>query len=169
MKLAFLCLCLASAASAAPSFFNYLPHYGASRQQVQQVRNAYAAGQPLPQTGYPAPISMEIIYPGTFPGGAIAGGNPSQGFIKYSIPQPPGRQSVEVIYPFDFSQQRMIPNMPHIPQLPNIFPFDYPPQTVPQQSPNFPAFETNPLPSQDPMQPVLQDQPIQTSQMPAQA
>ncbi|KAM9363697.1 secretory calcium-binding phosphoprotein 5 [Symphorus nematophorus] len=118
MKLAILCLCLASTASAAPSFFHYLPHYAGSRQQVPPTQ----------------------IYPHRFPG--AAGANqpfPSHGLIKYSIPQPPGRQSLEVYYPFDFSQQTI------------------------------PAFDANPPPSQDPLQPLQQDQPAQTSQMPAKA
>ncbi|KAF7664000.1 hypothetical protein LDENG_00193570 [Lucifuga dentata] len=176
MKLVILCLCLASTASAAPSFFHYLPHYAVSRQQAPQMRNAYAAGQPLPQTGVPAPISMELIYPQRFAGGAAAGANPaqpfsSQGFIKYSIPQAPGRQSLEVYYPYDFSQQRIMTNIPPMTQLPNVFPFEFPPQTVPQQipNPNIPTLDASPLPSQDPVQPVQQDQAIQTSQMPVKA
>ncbi|TKS68208.1 hypothetical protein D9C73_002269 [Collichthys lucidus] len=88
------------------SFFHYLPHYAGSRTQ-----------------------GPSQIYPHRFPG---AGGSnpaqpfPSHGFIKYSIPQPPGRQSVEVI----------------------------------------PSFDANPIPSQDPLQPLQQDQPAQTSQVP---
>nr|XP_046235244.1 secretory calcium-binding phosphoprotein 5 [Scatophagus argus] len=173
MKVAILCLCLATTASAAPSFFHYLPHYAGSRQQVppSQVKNPFAAAQSLPQPAITGAYSVELIYPHRFPG---AGGNPSQpfpthGFIKYSIPQPPGRQSVEVYYPYDFSQQRIMTNMPpmtNVPQMPNVLPFDFPPQNIPQQIPNIPSFDANPLPSQDPLQPLQQDQPTQTSQMP---
>ncbi|XP_067442053.1 secretory calcium-binding phosphoprotein 5 [Thunnus thynnus] len=170
MKLVILCLCLASTASAAPSFFRFLPHYAGSRQQV---RNTYPAGQSLPTLPQAGAYSVELIYPHSFAGGA-GGANPSQpfsshGFIKYSIPQPPGRQSVEVYYPYDFSQQRIMTNIPpmaNVPHLPNGLPFDYPPQNIPQQTPNIPSFDANPLPSQDPLQPLQQDQPTQTNKMP---
>ncbi|XP_027139602.1 secretory calcium-binding phosphoprotein 5 [Larimichthys crocea] len=171
MKLAILCLCLASTVSAAPSFFHYLPHYAGSRTQgPSQVKNPFTAGQALP--AIPGAYSVELIYPHRFPG--TGGSNPAQpfpshGFIKYSIPQPPGRQSVEVYYPYDFSQQRIMTNMPpmtNVPQMPNVLPFDYPQQNIPQQIPNIPSFDANPIPSQDPLQPLQQDQPAQTSQVP---
>uniref|UniRef100_A0A3Q3VZW8 Uncharacterized protein n=1 Tax=Mola mola TaxID=94237 RepID=A0A3Q3VZW8_MOLML len=154
MKLAILCLCLASTASAAPSFFHYLPHYAGARQQVQpsQVKTPFTApqNQPLVDGAY----SVELIYPHTFPG--TAGTNPAQnfpshGFIKYSIPQPPGRQSVEVYYPYDFTQQRVLTNMPPMANVPHL--------------PNVPSFDANPPPSQDPLPPLQQDQTIQTSQV----
>ncbi|KAA8594796.1 hypothetical protein FQN60_011931 [Etheostoma spectabile] len=173
MKLAILCLCLASMASAAPSIFHYLPHYAGSRQQVpsSQMRNPFAAGQSLPNPGIAGAYSVELIYPHRF---GAAGADPahpfsSQGFIKYSIPQPPGRQSVEVYYPYDFSQQRIMTNVPpmtNVPHMSNVLPFEYPPQNIPQM-PNYPSFDANPLPSQDPLQSLQQDQPPQTSQMPA--
>uniref|UniRef100_A0A672YBX5 Secretory calcium-binding phosphoprotein 5 n=1 Tax=Sphaeramia orbicularis TaxID=375764 RepID=A0A672YBX5_9TELE len=174
MKLAFLCLCLASTASAAPSFFHYLPHYSGSRQQAPptQVKNVYTPGVPLPQTGVPGAYSVELIYPHTFgaAGGATPGQTfPSHGLIKYSIPQPPGRQSVEVYYPYDFTQQKIItsiPPMSNVPLRPNVLPFEYPPQNIPQQIPNIPTFDASPLPSQDPLAPLQQDQPTQTSQVP---
>ncbi|KAL7405165.1 hypothetical protein ABVT39_024775 [Epinephelus coioides] len=142
MKFAILCLCLASTASAAPSIFHYLPHYAGSRPQIppSQVRNPFPAAQSLTPPGHPGAYSVELIYPHRFAGGA--GAQPF-GFMKISIPQPPGRSSVEV-----------------------VLPFDYPPQNIPQQMPNIPTFDASPLPSQDPLQP-LQDQPAQTSQMPA--
>ncbi|XP_059193063.1 secretory calcium-binding phosphoprotein 5 [Centropristis striata] len=176
MKFAILCLCLASTASAAPSIFHYLPHYAGSRPQVapSQVRTAFPVSPSLPQPGLPGGYSIELIYPHRFPGGPSPNcSNPfsSTGLIKYSIPQPPGRQSVEVYYPYDFSQGRIMTNLPpmtNVPHMPNVLPFDYPPQNIPQQIPNIPSFDANPLPSQDPMQPLLQDQPPQTSQMPAQ-
>ncbi|KAG7485552.1 hypothetical protein JOB18_013100 [Solea senegalensis] len=169
MKLAIVLLCLASSVSAAPSAFHYLTHYTGSRQQVppSQVKNPFAVGQPLPQTGLPGAYSVELIYPHRFPGGI--GGNAGQGFhgfIKYSIPQPPGRQSVEVYYPYDFSQQRIITNIPPMTNVPQALPFDFPPQNIPQQTLNIPSFDANPLPSQDPLQPLQQDQPTQTNQMP---
>ncbi|KAM4604303.1 secretory calcium-binding phosphoprotein 5 [Polymixia lowei] len=108
------------------------------------------------------------IFPG-FPGGATGGPGssfPSHGFIKYSLPKAPGRKSVEVYYPYDFTQQKMMPSIPQLPQMPNLFPFEYPPHTVPQQTPNIPNFDANPPQSQDPLQPALQDQPIQTGQVP---
>ncbi|KAE8300197.1 hypothetical protein D5F01_LYC00333 [Larimichthys crocea] len=108
------------------------------------------------------PSSSPVVFPSQKP-------FPSHGFIKYSIPQPPGRQSVEVYYPYDFSQQRIMTNMPpmtNVPQMPNVLPFDYPQQNIPQQIPNIPSFDANPIPSQDPLQPLQQDQPAQTSQVP---
>ncbi|XP_075896474.1 secretory calcium-binding phosphoprotein 5 [Nelusetta ayraudi] len=178
MKLAILCLCLASTASAAPSFFHYLPHLAGTRPQVapSQVRTPLTAPltlPQLPQPGLPGAYSVELIYPHRFPG--AAGVNPAQpfpthGFIKYSIPQPPGRQSVEVYYPYDFSQQRILTNLPpmanvpHMPN-PNVLPFEFPPQIIPQQIPNLPAFDVNPLPSQDPLPPLQQDLATQTSQV----
>ncbi|XP_068445524.1 secretory calcium-binding phosphoprotein 5 [Clinocottus analis] len=171
MKLIILCLSLASTACAAPSIFHYLPHYAGSRQPPSQMRNPFTAGQSLPQPGVPGAYSVELIYPHRVAGGAGGSGAQSFGFIKYSIPQPPGRQSVEVYYPYDFTQQRIMTNMPpmtNVPQMPNVFPFEYPPQNTPQQIPNIPSFNANALPSQDPMQTLQQDQPIQTSQMPAQ-
>ncbi|XP_075948100.1 uncharacterized protein LOC142950085 [Anarhichas minor] len=126
MKLVILCLCLASTACAAPSIFHYLPHYAGSRQQVppSQVRSPFTAGQSLPQPGAPGAYSYELIYPHRVAGGP-GGSNAAQsfGFIKYSIPQPPGRQSVEVYYPYDFSQQRIMTNIPpmtNVPQMPNV-------------------------------------------------
>ncbi|XP_065812928.1 secretory calcium-binding phosphoprotein 5 [Labrus bergylta] len=174
MMLAILCLCLASTVSAAPSFFHYLPHYAGSRQQVppSQMKIPFTAGQGLPQPGLTGAYSVEFLYPHQPVGGA-GGSNtaqpfPSHGFIKYSIPQPPGRQSVEVYYPYDFYQQRILTNIPpmtNVPQIPNVMPFDHPPQNIPQ-IPNISPFAASPLPSQDPMQPLQQDQPTQTSQVP---
>ncbi|KAL3067081.1 hypothetical protein OYC64_016935 [Pagothenia borchgrevinki] len=175
MKLIILCLCLASA-SAAPSIFHYLPHYAGSRPQVapSQVRNPFAMPS-LPQPGAAGAYSVELIFPHSFAGGA-GGSNPAQpfashGFMKISIPQPPGRQSVEVYYPYDFSQQRIMTNIPpmtNAPQMPHGLPFDFPPQNIPQQIPNIPTFDTgfNVLPSQDPLQTLQQDQPTQTNKMP---
>ncbi|KAK7929225.1 hypothetical protein WMY93_005620 [Mugilogobius chulae] len=154
------------------SIFHYLPHYTGSRQvPPSQVKNVFPGAPALPQTGVPGAYSVELIYPHTF-GGTVAGGAAgqsfsTQGFIKYSIPQPPGRQSVEVYYPYDFAQQRIITNMPpmsNVPQSPNVLPFDFPPQNSPQ-SPNIPAFDVKPLPSQDPLQQAQRDQPVQTSQL----
>ncbi|XP_034442811.1 secretory calcium-binding phosphoprotein 5 [Hippoglossus hippoglossus] len=172
MNLAIIFLCLASTVSAAPSAFHYLNHYTGSRPQLPPSQiHPFAGGQPLPPAGLPGAYSVELIYPHRFPGG-LGGSNPGQsyhGFIKYSIPQPPGRQSVEVYYPYDFAQQRIITNLPPMTNVPQTVPFDYPPQNIPnipQQNLNIPSFDANPMPSQDPLQP-LQDQPPQTSQMPA--
>ncbi|XP_071360610.1 secretory calcium-binding phosphoprotein 5 [Trachinotus anak] len=171
MKLAILCLCLASTASAAPSPFHYLTHYTGSRQQVppSQVKTPFAAGQPLPQTEIPAAYSVELLYPHNF-GGSNAG-LPRHGFLKYSIPQPPGRQSVEIYYPYDFSQQKIITSIAPVSNIPQVFQMDYPPPPpiphIPQQTLNFPSFDANPVPSQDPLQPLQQDQPTQINQMPA--
>ncbi|XP_069023943.1 secretory calcium-binding phosphoprotein 5 [Embiotoca jacksoni] len=171
MKLAILCLCLVGTACAAP--FQYLPHFTGSRQQAlpSQVRNPFPAGFPHP--GVPGAYSVELIYPPSFTGGA--GGSspaqsfPSYGFIKYSIPQPPGRQSVEVFYPYDFARQAIIPFPPMTngPAVPEALPFEFPPQNSPQQIFNTPSFDANALPSQDPLQPLQQDQAAQTSQIPA--
>ncbi|XP_068178542.1 secretory calcium-binding phosphoprotein 5 [Antennarius striatus] len=175
MKLAILCLSLATTTLAAPSFFHYLPHYAGSRQQVppSQVKSPFSAGQPLPQLGIPGAYSMEFIYPHRFGGTGNPGQTfPSHGLLKVSIPQPPGRQSVELYYPYDFSQQRILTNMHpmrNTPQIPNVLPFEFPPQNIPQPMPNIPAFDANPLPSQDPLQPLQQDQPTPTSQTPTNA
>ncbi|TNM86180.1 secretory calcium-binding phosphoprotein 5 [Takifugu flavidus] len=170
MKLAILCLCLASTASAAPSFFHYLPHYGGPRQQVapapSQVKTPFTAAQTLTQPGLVGGYSVELLFPHRFPG--TPGANtaqpfPSHGFIKYSIPQPPGRQSVEVYYPYDFSQQRILTNIPpltNVPHLPSVLPFE-----IPAHIPNVAVFDSPP-PSQDPLPPLQQDQPTQTSQVP---
>ncbi|KAK5899611.1 hypothetical protein CesoFtcFv8_009072 [Champsocephalus esox] len=175
MKLIILCLCLASA-SAAPSIFHYLPQYAGSRPQVapSQARNPFA-NPSLPQPGAAGAYSVELIYPHSFAGGA-GGSNPAQpfashGFMKISIPQPPGIQSVEVYYPYDFSQQRIMTNIPpmtNAPQMPHGLPFDFPLQNIPQQIPNIPTFDTgfNTLQSQDPLQTLQQDQPTQTNKMP---
>ncbi|XP_072239941.1 secretory calcium-binding phosphoprotein 5 [Leuresthes tenuis] len=171
MKLAIFCLCLAGTASAVP--YQYLPNYTGSRQQVPptQVKSPLIAG--FPQAGLPGAYSMEFIYPYGFGGGA-AGPNPEQpisryGLVKFSIPQPPGRQSLEVFYPYDFTNQRVMQNMPPMtngPISPDVLPFGYPPQNIPQQPVNIPPFNTNAVPSQDPLQSLQQDQPTQTNQMP---
>ncbi|XP_067355817.1 secretory calcium-binding phosphoprotein 5 [Channa argus] len=167
MKLALLCLCLATTASAAPSPFHYLSHYTAPRQQV------FPPAPSLPQIGIPGAYSVELIYPHRLPVGT-GGSNgglpfPSQGLLKISIPQPPGRQSVELYYPYDFSQQRIMTNMPPMsnsPQMPQGLPFEYPFSNTPQQAQNNPPFDTNPHPSQGPNQAVHQDQPMQANQIP---
>nr|XP_020457681.1 uncharacterized protein LOC109961316 [Monopterus albus] len=90
--------------------------------------------------------------------------------MKVSIPQPPGRQSVEVYYPYDFAQQKIIKSIPPMTNAPHVlntvFPFEYPFPHFPQQTLNNPAFDASPLPSQDPMQPLQQDEPKQPNQMP---
>ncbi|XP_036439423.1 secretory calcium-binding phosphoprotein 5 [Colossoma macropomum] len=145
-----LCLSFVTVVSAAPMspFFNYLPHYGKP------------AG-PSAQPAYNAPISMEIVFPPQFPhtaGGAGAGASfPSQGYIKYSLPKAPGAQSVEVYYPYDFTQQGM-GNIPVLPPLPGLVTFDNPQQTGQQQPPR-----AAPQPSEAD---VLNDQPAQTGQTP---
>uniref|UniRef100_A0A3P8VK73 Secretory calcium-binding phosphoprotein 5 n=1 Tax=Cynoglossus semilaevis TaxID=244447 RepID=A0A3P8VK73_CYNSE len=162
MKLLLL-LCLIGSISAAPSPFHYLTHYTGPRQQTQ-LKTPFAPVPPLPQTAMPGGYSVELIYPHGFLGGANAGQS-FHGFIKYSIPQPPGRQSVEVYYPYDFSQQRIITNVPPMTNVPQAIPFDFPPQNIPQQTLNIPTFDANPLPSQVPLQ-SLQDQPTQTNPLP---
>ncbi|CAK6958448.1 secretory calcium-binding phosphoprotein 5 [Scomber scombrus] len=174
MKLVILCLCLTSTASAAPSFFHYLNHYAGSRQQSQptQVRNTHPLGLSVPPLPGAGAYSVELIYPHSYAGGA----NPSQpftgyGLIKFSVPQPAGRQSVEVYYPYDFSQQRIMANSPPMsnsPHLPNVFQFDHSPQNIPQQTANVPPLDASPHPSQGPMQHIQQDQPAPTNKMPAQ-
>ncbi|KAM6971965.1 secretory calcium-binding phosphoprotein 5 [Aplochiton taeniatus] len=155
MKVALLCLCLASFASAAPSFFHYLPHYGFPRQAgaPTQVNDMYPMNQPLPHPGINSPVSMEIVFAPGFPS-MTAGGpnsspqsNPTQAFIKYSLPKAPGRKSVEIYYPYDFAQQKMMPSIPQMPHLPQM-----------------PSYEARPPQSQDPLQGVQQDQPMQTGQ-----
>ncbi|XP_045572734.1 gamma-gliadin isoform X1 [Salmo salar] len=179
MKITIICLCLASSISAAPlqPFFNYLPHYGGPRQSgpaTQMNEVLYPAGQPYPQPGLNGPVSMEIVFPQRFPGmsngGQINGPQsyPSQAFIKYSLPKAPGRKSVEIYYPYDFAQHKMMPNIPQMPQIPNLFPYEYQPQTVPQPRPNipFPPYNSQLPHSQDPLQPAQQEQTVQTGQVP---
>uniref|UniRef100_A0A3Q1FF81 Secretory calcium-binding phosphoprotein 5 n=1 Tax=Acanthochromis polyacanthus TaxID=80966 RepID=A0A3Q1FF81_9TELE len=130
MKLAILCLCLVSTACAVPV----------------SIKNPFTAG--FQQPGVHGAYSVEIIYPHTF--GAAGGANPAQpfpsyGFIKYSIPQPPGRQSVEVVSVLLFFPLRNDCIL--------LFLFQ------------IPTFAANALPSQDPPQPLQQDQPTQTSQV----
>ncbi|XP_039504446.1 secretory calcium-binding phosphoprotein 5 [Pimephales promelas] len=160
-----LCLLLAGAVSAAPlsPFFNYLPHYGSPKQG----NNGGFQGIPS-QPGLNAPISMEIIFPPRFPtnpAGGKAGTSsfPTQAFIKYSLPKAPGRKSVEIFYPYDFSQHQDQPNVPLIPQFPNIFPFHFMPQTVPQQPPMNPPFQEEQ--TQDPQQQTQPEQQAQTGEV----
>ncbi|XP_073699181.1 secretory calcium-binding phosphoprotein 5 isoform X2 [Garra rufa] len=151
-----LCLLLTGAVSAAPlsPFFNYLPHYGSPKQ----ANNGGFQGIPSqPHPGMNAPISMEIIFPPRFPGnpaGGAAGTSsfPTQAFIKYSLPKAPGRKSVEIFYPYDFSQRQ-------------IFPFDFMPQTVPQQPPVNPPFQDAPPQTQEPQQQTQPEQQAQTGQV----
>nr|XP_046183560.1 AT-rich interactive domain-containing protein 1A-like [Oncorhynchus gorbuscha] len=180
MKITIMCLCLVSSISAAPRqhYFNYMPHYGDPRQSgppTQVNEGLYPAGQPYyPQPGLNGPVSMEIVFPQRFPGWSTGGqingpqSYPSQAFIKYSLPKAPGRKSVEIYYPYDFVQQKMMPNNPQMPQIPNLFPNEYQPQTVPQQRPNipFPPYNSQLPHSQDPLQPAEQEQPMQTGQVP---
>ncbi|XP_035992923.1 secretory calcium-binding phosphoprotein 5 [Fundulus heteroclitus] len=171
MKVAILCLCLAGTACALP--FQYLPHYTASRVRApgSQLKLPFPAG--FPQSGVFA-HSVEIVSPYRFGVGA-AGTNqvqtlPPYGFIKYSIPQPPGRQSVEVFLPYDFTQNKVIQNTPQMTNDPfgqDFATFGTFPQAVPQQPVNMPTFDANAHPSQNPLQPLQQDQPVQTSQAPA--
>uniref|UniRef100_A0A8D0D238 Uncharacterized protein n=1 Tax=Sander lucioperca TaxID=283035 RepID=A0A8D0D238_SANLU len=122
------------------SIFHYLPHYAGSRQQV--------------------PSSQVIMH-------IVCAPFSSQGFIKYSIPQPPGRQSVEVVsdvfFPLlfrltdrvsiYFEYVTLIHSKHFFTSEVSLFYFQ------------FPSFDANPLPSQDPMQSLQQDQPTQTSQV----
>uniref|UniRef100_A0A673N8I6 Secretory calcium-binding phosphoprotein 5 n=1 Tax=Sinocyclocheilus rhinocerous TaxID=307959 RepID=A0A673N8I6_9TELE len=164
-----LCLLLAGAVSAAPlsPFFNYLPHYG----NPKQGNNGGFQGIPSQlHPGLNAPISMEIIFPPRFPASPVGGAAgtssfPTQGFIKYSLPKAPGRKSVEIFYPYDFSQRQDQPNVPLIPQIPNIFPFDFMPQTVPQQPPVNPPFQDGPPQAQEPQQQTQLEQQAQTGQV----
>ncbi|KAF7217889.1 putative LOC107375240-like protein [Nothobranchius furzeri] len=174
MKLAILCLCLAGTACALP--YQYMPHYTGFRQQEPptQVKTPFTAG--FPQPALPGAYSVEFIYPHRIVGGATGTNQaqtfPSYGFIKYSIPQPPGRQSVEVFYPYDFTQQKILPHMPPFSNSPmgqDIPQFGFPPLSNPQQPMNMPSVDANAHPSQNPLQPLLQDQPTQTSQAPAKA
>ncbi|KAG5286438.1 hypothetical protein AALO_G00014860 [Alosa alosa] len=162
-----LCLCFASAISAAPlgPFFSYLPQYDSPRQSgpSTQGNNVHYS-----QPGFNAPVSMEIVFPQRYPTNP-AGGSPngpvyrSQAFIKYSIPKAPGRKSVEVYYPYDFGQQNF-PNVPQMPPATNLFPFNFPvpPQTVPQQPPQVPPYQ--PLQPQDTLQLAQQEQQAQQAQ-----
>ncbi|XP_055062695.2 uncharacterized protein [Misgurnus anguillicaudatus] len=158
-----LCLLLAGAVSAAPlsPFFNFLPHYG----NPGQGTNGVFPG--MPSQPHP-PISMEIIFPQRFPNNAAGGAGgqtfPTQAFIKYSLPKAPGRKSVEIFYPYDFSQHQDLPNIPQIPQIPNIFPFEYVPQTAAQQPPMVPPFQDGPPQSTDPQQQAQQEQQVQTGE-----
>uniref|UniRef100_A0A8C2WVL8 Uncharacterized protein n=1 Tax=Cyclopterus lumpus TaxID=8103 RepID=A0A8C2WVL8_CYCLU len=91
MKFIILCLCLASTACAAPSIFHYLPHYAGSRQQVPPSQVTIFSFKNVIQTS--SNCSLLFIDFSFFFFFFLQ----SFGFIKYSIPQPPGRQSVEVV------------------------------------------------------------------------
>uniref|UniRef100_A0A3B1JXS7 Secretory calcium-binding phosphoprotein 5 n=1 Tax=Astyanax mexicanus TaxID=7994 RepID=A0A3B1JXS7_ASTMX len=167
-----LCLSFVTMVSSAPisPFFNYLPHYGNPRPgpSAQGTNDFFSTnGQPA----FNAPISMEIVFPPQFQGSPVGGAGagpafPSQGFIKYSLPKVPGRKSVEIYYPYDFTQQRQmmpsVPMMPAVPQLPGLVTFDNPPHNVPQQQPP----RASPPQSNDPHPQIMHDQPVQTGQTP---
>ncbi|XP_035273951.1 protein app1-like [Anguilla anguilla] len=188
MKTAIACLCFASTICAAPmtSLYDYLPQIGVPRQPSQppqRTTNYVAPAPPAQQPGMAAPISMEIVFPPRFPS-QVTGGQqtgsafPSQAFIKYKIPKVPGRQSMEIFYPYDLIQQQQmlpnvpqmpaIPNIPQFPQIPNLFPYGFLPPTGPQQNNMFPSFGVQ---QQLPQEPVQAQQPAQSSQpaQPAQA
>ncbi|KAJ8335843.1 hypothetical protein SKAU_G00391850 [Synaphobranchus kaupii] len=187
MKTAIACLCFASTICAAPmtSLYDYLPQIGPPRlpsQPPQRSTNYAAPALPAQQPGLGAPISMEIVFPPRFPSQATAGQQPgsafpSQAFIKYKFPKVPGRQSMEIFYPYDLiQQQQMMPNVPQMPSLPNVpqlpqipnipnfFPYGFMPPTVPQLNNNmFPNFGVQ---QQLPQEPVQAQQP---AAQPAQA
>uniref|UniRef100_A0A8C6T2Y9 Uncharacterized protein n=1 Tax=Neogobius melanostomus TaxID=47308 RepID=A0A8C6T2Y9_9GOBI len=127
----------------------YLPHYTGSRQipqnycAVLELSTFHTSAHSFPVTSVNCFVFI-LLY-------LFFQSFPTQGFIKYSIPQPPGRQSVEVYYPYDFAQQRIITNMPPMANVP--------------QSPNIPRFDMNPIPSQDPLNQAQRDQPALTSQV----
>uniref|UniRef100_A0AAY5EYJ1 Uncharacterized protein n=1 Tax=Electrophorus electricus TaxID=8005 RepID=A0AAY5EYJ1_ELEEL len=104
-----------------PPFLNYLPHYG----------NPIPSG---PSTQVTHTYSM-LLYPAISESGSGSLVFPSQAFIKYSLPKAPGRKSVEIYYPYDFSRGQVSLSTPFLffSQLPRILPIDYAPQTVPQQ------------------------------------
>uniref|UniRef100_A0A3B4T8I8 Secretory calcium-binding phosphoprotein 5 n=1 Tax=Seriola dumerili TaxID=41447 RepID=A0A3B4T8I8_SERDU len=131
MKLVILCLCLASTASAAPSPFHYMSHYTGSRQQL-----------PPSQVTDPYSLLKNVVkhYITVHYSSLIFSLQPQHGFLKYSIPQPPGRQSVEIVL---FSLIKLF-----------VFFVFF----------QIPSFDANPLPSQDPLQPLQQDQPTQINQ-----
>ncbi|KAJ8407486.1 hypothetical protein AAFF_G00273430 [Aldrovandia affinis] len=186
MKTVIACLCFASTICAAPmtSLYDYLPQIGPPRQPnqpAQRSNNFAPPSQQVQQPGMHAPISMEIVFPPRFPSQVTGGqqlgqGFPSQAYIKYKIPKSPGRQSMEIFYPYDLTQQQMmppipnipqmpqIPNMmpPNIPQIPNLFPYGFMPPTIPQQNNNmFPGFGVQQQLPQDPHQPQQPTQPAQ--------
>ncbi|XP_051993837.1 uncharacterized protein LOC127651844 [Xyrauchen texanus] len=164
-----LCLLLAGAVSAAPlsTFLNYLPHFGVPGQGTNGV---YPGMPAQPHPGLNAPISMEIIFPQRFPNNPAGGPSgtptfPTQAFIKYSLPKAPGQKSVEIFYPYDFSQHQDLPNVPQFPQFPNIFPFEYIPQTAPQQPPMMTPYQDAPPQPHDTQQQTQQEQQTQTGQV----
>uniref|UniRef100_A0A3P9NWQ6 Uncharacterized protein n=1 Tax=Poecilia reticulata TaxID=8081 RepID=A0A3P9NWQ6_POERE len=117
MKAVFLCLCLAGTACAVP--FSHI-HVDV----LIYDNNCFY-------------FSL-ILFQQTFP---------QYGFIKYSIPQPPGRQSVEVVCADLLLFILCVVYSATI----NIF--------------VMPAFDVNAQPSQDPLQQLQQDKPVQTSQV----
>ncbi|XP_076879050.1 secretory calcium-binding phosphoprotein 5 [Brachyhypopomus gauderio] len=152
-----LCLSFVTAVSAAPMspFLNYLPHYGnpvPSGPSTQGNTDFFPAVPSHLQPSINSPISMEIVFPPSFPGSPAGGAGsghvfPSQAFIKYSLPKAPGRKSVEIYYPYDFRQGQ-------------ILPFDYSPQTVPQQQPP----RATPPQFSEVQQQIQQDQQVQAGQ-----
>ncbi|XP_016095486.1 translation initiation factor IF-2-like isoform X1 [Sinocyclocheilus grahami] len=74
------------------------------------------APQALPAAAAAArPSEVEILLAAQQ---AVAGvpGQPVRGFIKHEIPQPAGKESVEVLYPFSFPQPA--PAAPAVPAVP---------------------------------------------------
>uniref|UniRef100_A0A3B5L6L6 Uncharacterized protein n=1 Tax=Xiphophorus couchianus TaxID=32473 RepID=A0A3B5L6L6_9TELE len=127
MKAVFLCLCLAGTACAVPvSLRFYFKHWNKSRTSKSFLTCMLDVLNYDNNCFY----FLLILFQQTFP---------QYGFIKYSIPQPPGRQSVEVVCA-DLEQS--ISNM------------------ISTMSPHF-SFDVNAQPSQDP----LQHKPVQTSQV----
>ncbi|XP_028658608.1 SR-related and CTD-associated factor 4-like isoform X2 [Erpetoichthys calabaricus] len=136
MKATVLLMCLLGTTFAVPMqrLYEFLPQVNSPQQNAQPSQP-----QPMFPYGYPGqtlgqPSSMF----------------PSQGFIRQKIPQPPGRQSIEILYPYGFGQQQMFPGFSNLspvppmqfPMLPNMFPFGSMVPMMPQQpspqSPNLP-------------------------------
>uniref|UniRef100_A0A3Q2Z7M9 Uncharacterized protein n=1 Tax=Hippocampus comes TaxID=109280 RepID=A0A3Q2Z7M9_HIPCM len=97
MKVVLVHPCLASLASAAPSVFHYLPHFGSCRQlmpppQVECPERKSHTNKPALMFSNPPP-----------PPPFFSCTHSPHGFIKYCLPQPPGRQSVEVEYTLIFN------------------------------------------------------------------
>ncbi|XP_026141089.1 uncharacterized protein LOC113116699 [Carassius auratus] len=76
------------------------------------------ASQGLPAAAAAArPSEVEILLAAQQAAAGVPG-QPVRGFIKHEIPQPPGKESVEVLYPFSFPQPA--PAAPAVPAVPAV-------------------------------------------------
>ncbi|XP_058616028.1 secretory calcium-binding phosphoprotein 7 [Onychostoma macrolepis] len=82
------------------------------------------APQALPAAAAARPSGVELLL-AAHQAAAGVPAQPVRGFIKHEIPQPGGRESIEVLYPFDIHQAAPIaPAVPAAPAAPAPVPKD---------------------------------------------